>query len=344
MDLAALCIHSDLSTVVTLASVDPSISVVRCIQQQGILMGRSSVSGRGIQVGLVCLIAPKNANVDTEYEIVHDFDASLECRRERQPPDRRPSTAAGYIQGAPMMDQSPKKDVPGTQGASGDQSSKKADSRPSDLPGGDCPLDLCGLHPRSVGRSVFQESRFQAVGPPRWRLPPRSLRTAPKERREISLPRKPISGHRTSQAATAPWTCADCTQGAYVDVGDSQMCIPYVSDIYGYLRSREVKLRPLANYLLGGSSDGNHSHTMRKCLVDWMARPGGGMLPSALRYPLPCCLLRVDTSLSSFTVIGPRLQLLGASAIYVLNMEMSILRHLRFDMGSPTVKTFLMFF
>ncbi|RWW82953.1 hypothetical protein BHE74_00008549, partial [Ensete ventricosum] len=82
----------------------------------------------------------------------------------------------------------------------------------------------------------------KAVGPPRWRLPPRSLRTAPKERREISLPRKPISGHRTSQAATAPWTCADCTQGAYVDVGDSQMCIPYVSDIYGYLRSREVSL------------------------------------------------------------------------------------------------------
>ncbi|RWV94876.1 hypothetical protein GW17_00042547, partial [Ensete ventricosum] len=107
---------------------------------------------------------------------------------------------------------------------------------------GSVPQERRPWHPRSVGRSVFQESRFQAVGPPRWRLPPRSLRTAPKERREISLPRKPISGHRTSQAATAPWICADCTQGAYVDVGDSQMCIPYVSDIYGYLRSREVSL------------------------------------------------------------------------------------------------------
>lgn len=38
MDRAALCIHSVLSTAVTLASADPSISVVRCIQQQGILM------------------------------------------------------------------------------------------------------------------------------------------------------------------------------------------------------------------------------------------------------------------------------------------------------------------
>ncbi|XP_064943374.1 cyclin-A3-1-like isoform X2 [Musa acuminata AAA Group] len=132
------------------------------------------------------------------------------------------------------------------------------------------------------------------------------------------------------------------------------MCIPYVSDIYGYLRSREVKLRPLMNYLEAVQI--GITATMRNYF-----RLRSDILCLAVSY--------VDRSLSSFTVIGPRLQLLGASAICVawnyaeqknpgmkhmchiahdvyrkdevLNMEISILRHMRFDMGSPTVKTFL---
>ncbi|URE45612.1 Cyclin, C-terminal domain [Musa troglodytarum] len=157
--------------------------------------------------------------------------------RSRTTPSRRrrelPSSAADCIQGASGSHCGHKKDgtgppdIPGTslaepapsisadcnQGASGDQSSKKDNARPSDLPDASqaatAPLDLCGLNPRSVGRSVFQENRFQ-------------------------------------------------------------MCIPDVSDIYGYLKSREVKLRPLANYLEAVKI--GITATMRKCLVDWMAQ------------------------------------------------------------------------
>lgn len=93
----------------------------------------------------------------------------------------------------------------------------------------------------------------------------------------------------------------------------------YVSDIYGYLRSREVSLprhrllksclfypqlvfffvflsllvsgeAEAISELLGGSSDRNHSHD--EVVPGGLDGPGGGTPPSALRYPLPCCLLR----------------------------------------------------
>ncbi|CAL9770849.1 unnamed protein product, partial [Musa acuminata subsp. burmannicoides] len=146
------------------------------------------------------------------------------------------------------------------------------------------------------------------------------------------------------------------------------MCIPYVSDIYGYLRSREVSLP--RHRLLKSCRFSIHNSSSSSCFFFQIGITAMMRNYFRLRSDILCLAVSyVDRSLSSFTVIGARLQLLGASAICVawnyteqknpgmkhmchiahdvyrkdevLNMEISIIRHMRFDVGSPTVKTFL---
>ncbi|KAL8127007.1 G2/mitotic-specific cyclin C13-1-like [Apium graveolens] len=152
--------------------------------------------------------------------------------------------------------------------------------------------------------------------------------------------------------------------------GDSyypQMCSAYASDIYRYLRNMEIetKRRPLPNYIEKVQKD--VTVTMRAILVDWLVEV-------ALEYKLHAdtlylAVLYIDRYLSINVLNRQRLQLLGISSMLiaskyeeitppyvddfcditdntytkkeVVKMEADVLKSLKFEMGNPTVKTFL---
>ncbi|KAH8516409.1 hypothetical protein H0E87_004667 [Populus deltoides] len=148
---------------------------------------------------------------------------------------------------------------------------------------------------------------------------------------------------------------------------DPQMCAPYASDIYEYLHKMEVdpKRRPLPDYIEKVQKD--VSPNMRGILVDWLVEV-------AEEYKLVSDTLYLTVSyidrFLSFNVLSrQRLQLLGVSSMLiaskyeeinpphvedfcyitdntytkeeVLKMEADILKSLKFEMGNPTIKTFL---
>ncbi|PON54230.1 Cyclin [Parasponia andersonii] len=148
---------------------------------------------------------------------------------------------------------------------------------------------------------------------------------------------------------------------------DPQMCGPYVSDIYAYLQKMEVekKRRPSPDYLEKVQKD--VSANMRGVLVDWLVevaeeyKLGSDTLFLSISY--------IDRFLSMNPMTRQRLQLLGVSSMLiaskyeeispphvedfcyitdntytkeeVVKMEADILKSLKFEMGNPTIRTFL---
>ncbi|MBA0867974.1 hypothetical protein Goshw_006779 [Gossypium schwendimanii] len=149
---------------------------------------------------------------------------------------------------------------------------------------------------------------------------------------------------------------------------DPQMCGYYASDIYGYLHQMEVdpKRRPLPDYIEKVQKD--VSMSMRGVLVDWLVEVAEEhKLVSDTLY---MTVSYIDRFLSLNPLNRQRLQLLGLSSMLiasrkyeeitppnvekfcyitdntyskdeVVKMEADILKSLKFELGNPTVKTFL---
>ncbi|CAJ1973438.1 unnamed protein product [Sphenostylis stenocarpa] len=147
----------------------------------------------------------------------------------------------------------------------------------------------------------------------------------------------------------------------------SQIDQPYVADIYEYLHAMEMqrKRRPMVDYV--EKLQGEVTVTMRTILVDWLVEV-------VEEYKLHSDTLHlsvsyIDRFLSVNRVSKSRLQLLGISSMLiaakyeevepprvdafcnitdntydkaeVVKMEADILKSLKFEMGNPTVNTFL---
>ncbi|KAG2536650.1 cyclin-A3-1-like [Panicum virgatum] len=152
--------------------------------------------------------------------------------------------------------------------------------------------------------------------------------------------------------------------------GDPQLCAPYASDIYSYLRSMEAqaKRRPATDYIAAVQFD--VSPNMRSILVDWLVEVAEEY--KLVSDTLYLTISYVDRFLSVRALNRQRLQLLGVSAMLiaskyeeisppnvedfcyitdntytkqeVVKMESDILNVLKFEMGNPTTKTFLRLF
>ncbi|KAL3634156.1 putative cyclin-A3-1 [Castilleja foliolosa] len=148
---------------------------------------------------------------------------------------------------------------------------------------------------------------------------------------------------------------------------DPQMCEAYVSDIYEYLHNMEMeaKRRPLSDYLEKVQKDINAS--MRGVLVDWLVEVAEEY--KLLSDTLYLTVSYIDRFLSTNVISRKKLQLLGVSSMLiaskyeeispphvedfcyitdntytkeeVVKMEADVLKSLKFEIGNPTVKTFL---
>ncbi|KAL0017493.1 hypothetical protein SO802_004562 [Lithocarpus litseifolius] len=148
---------------------------------------------------------------------------------------------------------------------------------------------------------------------------------------------------------------------------DPQLCGAYVSDIDDYLHKMEMepKRRPLPNFLEKVQKE--VTANMRGVLVDWLVEVAEEykLLPDTLYLAISY----IDRFLSLNVVHKQKLQLLGVSSMLiaskyeeitapdvgdfcyitdntypkeeVVKMEADILKSLKFEMGNPTVKTFL---
>ncbi|KAK3146754.1 hypothetical protein QOZ80_3BG0271480 [Eleusine coracana subsp. coracana] len=152
--------------------------------------------------------------------------------------------------------------------------------------------------------------------------------------------------------------------------GDPQLCKPYASDIYSYLRSMEAeaKRRPATDYIAAVQVD--VTANMRSILVDWLVEVAEEY--KLVSDTLYLTVSYIDRFLSSNALNRQKLQLLGVSAMLiaskyeeisppnvedfcyitdntytkqeVVKMESDILNVLKFEMGNPTTKTFLRIF
>ncbi|VFQ75131.1 unnamed protein product [Cuscuta campestris] len=148
---------------------------------------------------------------------------------------------------------------------------------------------------------------------------------------------------------------------------DAQMGGAYASDIYAYLRQLEAqeRRRPLDDYLEKVQSD--VSANMRGILVDWLVEvvEEYRLLPETLYLSVNY----IDRFLSVSHVSRHKLQLLGVSAMLiaskyeeispphvddfcyitdntfnkkeVVKMEQDVLKSLKFELGTPTIRSFL---
>ncbi|WCJ35513.1 CYCLIN A3 4 [Euphorbia peplus] len=148
---------------------------------------------------------------------------------------------------------------------------------------------------------------------------------------------------------------------------DPQNCRAYASDIYEYLHKLEAdpKKRPLPDYIETVQKD--MSANMRGVLVDWLVEVAEEY--KLVSDTLHMTIAYVDRFLSLNVLNRQRLQLLGVSSMLiaskyeeisppnvedfcyitdntytkeeVVKMEADILKSLKFELGSPTTKTFL---
>ncbi|CAJ1972741.1 unnamed protein product [Sphenostylis stenocarpa] len=148
---------------------------------------------------------------------------------------------------------------------------------------------------------------------------------------------------------------------------DPQLCGPYVSDIYEYLRGMEVvpSKRPSPDYVQKVQKDVNAN--MRGVLVDWLVEVAEEY--KLVSDTLYFCVAYIDRFLSLNVLSRQKLQLLGVASMLiaskyeeikppevedfcyitdntyskeeVVNMEADVLKALKFELGGPTVKTFL---
>ncbi|QHN94492.1 putative cyclin-A3-1 [Arachis ipaensis] len=151
------------------------------------------------------------------------------------------------------------------------------------------------------------------------------------------------------------------------DEDDKLNVDPVASDIYVYLRKMELEMnrRPRVDYLERIQKD--VTANMRGILVDWLVEVAEEY--KLLSDTLYLSISYIDRYLSMNRVTKPYLQLLGVSSMLiaakyeeinpphveefcfitdntykkseVVEMEANILKSLNFEMGSPTIKTFL---
>lgn len=149
------------------------------------------------------------------------------------------------------------------------------------------------------------------------------------------------------------------------DHSDPQMCSMYATDIYVHLRMAEIKRRPSANFMDSMQQDINP--TMRGILVDWLVEVAEEykLVPDTLYLTISY----IDRYLSSHVVTRQKLQLLGVACMLiaakyeeicapqveefcyitdntycreeVLEMERGVLNELKFELTTPTTKSFL---
>ncbi|KAG4391951.1 hypothetical protein GLYMA_04G043700v4 [Glycine max] len=147
---------------------------------------------------------------------------------------------------------------------------------------------------------------------------------------------------------------------------ESNVNAPIVSDIYNYLRTIEMeKRRPMVDYIENVQKE--VTTIMRAILVDWIVEVAEEY--KLLSDTIFLSVSYIDRVLSINPVSKPRLQLLGISSMFiaskyeeispphveefcfitdntydkteVVSMEADILKALNFELGNPTVKTFL---
>ncbi|CAL0323806.1 unnamed protein product [Lupinus luteus] len=194
----------------------------------------------------------------------------------------------------------------------------------------------------------------------RKRVPLSELTNLPPEK---AVPGSDTDNNRVSKKPTKskPVTESDNNNS------DPQFCAPYVSDIYEYLRKTEEdpSKRPLADYVQKVQSDMNAN--MRGVLVDWLVEVAEeyNLVSDTLYFSVSY----IDRFLSLNALPRQNLQLLGVSSMLlaskyeeikppevedfcyitdntynkaeVVEMEADILKTLNFELGGPTVKTFL---
>ncbi|KAF3446590.1 hypothetical protein FNV43_RR11770 [Rhamnella rubrinervis] len=157
------------------------------------------------------------------------------------------------------------------------------------------------------------------------------------------------------------------TQEICAEADPPQMCSPYASDIYQYLRNMEVDpmRRPLPDYMEKIQKDVNAN--MRGVLVDWLVEVAE--VYNLLSDTLHLSISYIDRFLSVIALNRKSLQLLGVSSMLIaskyeeisppevkdfcniteytysndeiIKMEAEILKTLKFEMGNPTIQTFL---
>ncbi|KAL3505092.1 hypothetical protein ACH5RR_034933 [Cinchona calisaya] len=148
---------------------------------------------------------------------------------------------------------------------------------------------------------------------------------------------------------------------------DPQMCREYVSDIYEYLHKMEMEAKrmPLPDYLEKVQKD--VTANMRGVLVDWLVEVAEEY--KLLSDTLYLTVSYIDRFLSRNAITRQKLQLLGVSSMLiaskyeeitpphvedfcyitdntytkqdVVKMEFDVLSFLKYEMGNPTIKTFL---
>ncbi|XP_062203294.1 cyclin-A3-2-like isoform X2 [Phragmites australis] len=147
----------------------------------------------------------------------------------------------------------------------------------------------------------------------------------------------------------------------------TQLCGAYASDIYTYLRSLEVepRRRPRADYIEAVQAD--VTANMRTILVDWLVEVAEEY--KLVADTLYLAISYIDRFLSANALSRDKLQLLGVTAMLIaakyeeigpphvedfcyitdntytkqelVKMESDILKLLEFELGNPTIKTFL---
>uniref|UniRef100_A0A1J3G063 Cyclin-A3-4 n=1 Tax=Noccaea caerulescens TaxID=107243 RepID=A0A1J3G063_NOCCA len=196
------------------------------------------------------------------------------------------------------------------------------------------------------------------------------VQVKPNQEREILKP-KPIVIAAKKPTKKAPALPSVAATEPSVDFEsrsvDPQMCGPYVNDISTYLREmeRKPKQRPLHDYIEKVQND--LTPNMRGVLVDWLVEVAEEY--KLVSDTLYLTVSYVDRFLSSKPINRQRLQLVGVSAMLiaskyeeisppkvedfvyitdntftkqdVVSMEADILLALQFELGNPTIKTFL---
>ncbi|KAL0753261.1 PREDICTED: cyclin-A3-4-like isoform X2 [Brassica oleracea var. oleracea] len=193
----------------------------------------------------------------------------------------------------------------------------------------------------------------------------------PLQERETQKPKSTlVAAKKQTKNPPIPPAAAVLPQTVDFESGssDPQMCGPYVADICAYLREMEGKLkqRPLHDYIEKVQSDLTPS--MRGVLMDWLVEVAEEY--NLVSDTLYLTVSYVDRFLSEKPINRQRLQLVGVSAMLiasrkyeeisppkvedfvyitdntftrqdVVSMEADILLALQFELGCPTIKTFL---
>ncbi|NP_001147065.1 Cyclin-A3-2 [Zea mays] len=222
------------------------------------------------------------------------------------------------------------------------------------------PASRPGRHARNVapearGPSSAHEAERCASSPPR-------TADADAESNSVSNPAPRATAYADSCASSSPPRAAAAGAPA-----DPQLCGSYASDIYTYLRSLEVEpqRRSRPDYIEAVQADVT-AH-MRGILVDWLVEVAEEY--KLVADTLYLAISYVDRFLSVNALGRDKLQLLGVASMLIaakyeeispphpedfcyitdntytkeelLKMESDILKLLKFELGNPTIKTFL---